>query len=67
MLYEVITARWYSIRRGLIREVSNIPQTRLTFRATLETRSIMDIVHHILELSIITVEELVRADSYNFV
>jgi uncharacterized damage-inducible protein DinB len=56
-------ARWYTIRRGLIREVSNIPQTRLTFRATLETRSIMDIIHHVLELSIITVEELVREDT----
>jgi uncharacterized damage-inducible protein DinB len=55
--------RWYSIRRGVIRELSNIPQTRLTFRATLETRSIMDIVHHILELSIITVEELLREDT----
>lgn len=55
--------RWYAIRRGLIREVSNIPPTRLTFRATLETRSIMDVVHHVLELSIITVEELLREDT----
>ncbi len=55
--------RWYTVRRGLIREVSNIPQTRMTFRATLETRSIMDIIHHVLELSIITVEELVREDT----
>ncbi|MFZ1729002.1 MAG: DinB family protein [Bacteroidota bacterium] len=56
-------AKWYNIRRGFIREVSNIPPTRLTFRATLETRSIMDIVHHVLELSIITIEELARADT----
>jgi uncharacterized damage-inducible protein DinB len=56
-------AKWYDIRRGLIREVSIIPPTRLTFRATLETRSFMDIVHHVLELSIITVEELVREDT----
>lgn len=62
-LLDETLANWYNIRRGLIREVSNIPPTRLTFRATLETRSIMDIVHHILELSIITVEELVREDT----
>lgn len=55
--------RWYSVRRGVIRELSNIPPTRLTFRATLETRSIMDLIHHILELSIITIEELMREDT----
>ncbi len=62
LLDETLT-KWYDIRRGFIREVSIIPPSRLTFRATLETRSIMDIVHHVLELSIITVEELVRPDT----
>lgn len=62
-LLEETLQRWYSVRRGLIREVSNIPPTRLTFRATLEARSIIDIVHHVLELSIITIEELLRADT----
>ncbi|MBN1449361.1 MAG: DinB family protein [Bacteroidetes bacterium] len=56
-------ARWYNIRRGLIREVSNIPPARLTFRATLEMRSVIDLVQHILEFSIITVEELLREDT----
>ncbi|MBR9977375.1 MAG: hypothetical protein KFH87_04745 [Bacteroidetes bacterium] len=55
--------KWYSVRRGLIREISNIPPARLTFRATLEMRSIFDITHHILELFIITVEELLRDDT----
>lgn len=62
-LLEEALQRWYAVRRGLIREVSNIPATRLTFRATLEARSIMDLVHHVLELSIITVEELLREDT----
>ena len=62
-LLEETLQRWYAVRRGLIREVSNIPPTRLTFRATLEARSIMDIVHHVLELSIITIEELLREDT----
>jgi len=56
-------AKWYIHRRGVIREVSSIPPSRLTFRATLETRSILEIVHHLLEYSIITVEELVRTDT----
>ncbi|MCB2205313.1 DinB family protein [bacterium] len=61
-LQEVLT-RWYSIRRGFIRELNQIPPARLTFRATLEVRSILDLVQHVLEFSIITVEELVREDT----
>ncbi len=56
-------ARWYTVRRGFIRELNQIPPARLTFRATLEVRSILDIIHHVLENSIITVEELVRDDT----
>mgnify|MGYP001185087520 CR=1 FL=1 len=62
LLQETLT-KWYAVRRGLIREISSVPPARLTFRATLETRSIIDIVQHVLEFSIITVEELVREDT----
>ena len=54
---------WYEARRGLIQEVSNIPATRFSFRATLETRSVTELLQHILEVSIMTVEELVREDT----
>lgn len=60
---EETLAKWYTVRRGLVREISNIPPARLTFRATLEMRSIIDLVHHVLEFSIITVEELLREDT----
>jgi len=56
-------ARWYTVRRGFIRELNQIPPARLTFRATLEVRSILDLIHHVLENSIITVEELLREDT----
>lgn len=62
LLQEVFT-KWYGVRRGLIREVNQIPTSRLTFRATLESRNILEIVHHILEYSVITVEELLRDDT----
>jgi uncharacterized damage-inducible protein DinB len=54
---------WYEVRRGLIREINNIPATRFTFRATLETRSLTELIQHVLEVSIMTVEELVREDT----
>lgn len=60
---EETLAKWYGVRRGLIREISSIPPARLTFRATLEMRSIIDVVQHVLEFSIITVEELLREDT----
>ena len=62
LLHETL-ARWYTVRRGFIREVSQLPPARLTFRATLEVRSILDLIHHVLEFSIIAVEELVREDT----
>ena len=61
-LGEILT-KWYNVRRGLVREINSIPPARLTFRATLEMRSIIDVVQHVLEFSIITVEELLREDT----
>ena len=55
--------RWYRIRRGLIHECNAIPASRFTFRATLETRTAIELLQHVLEFSIITVEELAREDT----
>jgi uncharacterized damage-inducible protein DinB len=54
---------WYEVRRGLMKEVHNIPPARFSFRPTLETRTIAELLHHILELSIVTAEELTRDDT----
>ena len=62
-LLQETLARWYTVRRGFIREISQIPPARLTFRATLEVRSVLEMIHHVLEFSIITVEELAREDT----
>jgi uncharacterized damage-inducible protein DinB len=62
MLDEVLE-HWYDVRRGFIRELTIIPPQRLSFRATLETRSVMELVQHVLEYSIMIVEELVREDT----
>lgn len=62
-LLEEILDYWYEVRRGLIKEVNNIPASRFTFRATLETRSITELLQHVLEVSILAVEELTREDT----
>jgi uncharacterized damage-inducible protein DinB len=62
LLHEILT-KWFGIRRGLIRELNVIPPSRLGFRPTLEMRSVAEIVQHVLEYTIITVEELSREDT----
>jgi uncharacterized damage-inducible protein DinB len=62
-LLEETLGRWYDVRRGFIKELNVVPATRLSFRATLETRSVLELVQHMLEVSIMTVEELVREDT----
>jgi uncharacterized damage-inducible protein DinB len=62
-LLEEVLDYWYEVRRGLIKEVNNIPASRFNFRATLETRSITELLQHVLEVSILTVEELLREDT----
>ncbi len=54
---------WYEVRRGLMQEVHNIPPARFGFRPTLETRTITEVLQHILEFSIMTAEELTRDDT----
>lgn len=62
-LLDEILEDWYAIRKGLIKELQVIPPARFSFRATLETRSVTELVQHILELSIMSVEELLREDT----
>ena len=62
-LLDEILDDWYVVRKGLIKELNNIPPTRFSFRATLEMRSVTELVQHVLEMSIMTVEELLREDT----
>ncbi|MBI5645428.1 MAG: hypothetical protein HY962_00735 [Ignavibacteriae bacterium] len=62
LLDEVLDS-WYEVRKGLIREIQNIPPARFTFRPTLETRNVTELMQHVLEVAITTVEELLREDT----
>ncbi|MDH7515383.1 MAG: DinB family protein [Bacteroidota bacterium] len=62
-LLEETLEYWYEVRKGLIKELQVIPASRIGFRATLETRSVCEILQHVLEVAIATVEELLREDT----
>jgi uncharacterized damage-inducible protein DinB len=54
---------WKDVRNGLIDEVEKIPDDQMSFRATPDTRSIAEILQHIVETQKIIVGEACREDS----
>jgi uncharacterized damage-inducible protein DinB len=63
MSAEVIIGMWKDVRNGLISEVEKIPDDQFSFRATPETRSISELLHHVVEVQKILVGESCREDS----
>ena len=54
---------WRDAREGIIDELRNIPSNQLDFRPTPETRSVCELVQHILEVSMLMTGELTRVDT----
>ena len=54
---------WRDAREGIIEEVRNIPANKLDFRPTPETKSVRELVQHILEVSMMMTGELARPDT----
>ncbi len=63
MSAETIIGMWKDVRSGLISEVEKIPDDQFSFRATPETRSIAELLHHVIEVQKILVGETCREDS----
>ncbi|HEU4639474.1 MAG TPA: DinB family protein [Candidatus Binatia bacterium] len=63
MSIEIIIALWKDTRAGLIQEVDNIPEDQFSFRATPETRSIAELLQHIISAQKILIGETCRADT----
>ena len=63
MSAEIIIGLWKDVRSGLISEVEKIPDDQFSFRATPETRSIAELLHHVVEVQKILVGETCREDS----
>jgi uncharacterized damage-inducible protein DinB len=63
MSAETIIALWKDARGGLIQEVERIPEDRFSFRATPDTRSIAEVLQHIISAQKMLVSESCRADA----
>jgi uncharacterized damage-inducible protein DinB len=62
MLDETLEA-WSDVRQGLIEELENVPDDRIDFRPTPETRSVTELMQHILEVALMMTGELTRSDT----
>lgn len=48
MSVETLLGLWKNTRAGFIKEVERIPDDQLSFRATPETRSVLELTHHVI-------------------
>ena len=62
MSVDMLVETWKDFRKGLIAEVEQIPEDKFDFRATPETRSIAELLQHIVEVQKMVIGEAGRAD-----
>jgi uncharacterized damage-inducible protein DinB len=63
MSIDALIETWKDVREGVIAEVSKIPADKFDFKATPDTRTVAEIVQHILGTQAILVGELCRPDT----
>ena len=63
MSAEMITGLWKDARGGLIKEIEKIPEDQFSFRATPDTRTVAEIIQHIVSTQKIIVGEACRPDT----
>lgn len=63
MTAETLIALWKDARGGLIKEVEKIPEDQFSFRATPDTRTVAEIVQHVVSTQKIIVGEACRPDT----
>ena len=63
MSIDALIATWKEVRDGLIAEVSKIPVGQFDFKATPETRSVAELVQHIIGTQAVHVGEMCRPDT----
>jgi len=63
MSAETIIGLWKDARGGLIEEVEKIPEDQFSFRATPDTRTVSEILQHVISTQKIIVGEACRPDT----
>ncbi len=60
---EEFLSQWQDSREGLIKEVERVPEDKLDFRAAAETRSVLELLYHVIESERMLVDEICRDDA----
>lgn len=60
---EEICGQWQDVRNGLIKEVELIPGDQFEFRAAPETRSVIEMLHHVIEAERVLAGEMCRENT----
>lgn len=63
MSVDMLITAWKEFRNGLIAEVVQIPEDKFSFRATPETRTIAELIQHVVETQKILIGEASREDA----
>jgi uncharacterized damage-inducible protein DinB len=63
MSIDRLVESWKEVRSGLVEEAAQIPAEQFSFRATPETRSVSEILQHVVESQKTLVGEAVRPDT----
>ncbi len=63
MSVDNLIGTWKEVRGGLIEEVSQIPADQFSFRATPETRSVSELLQHVIETQKTLVGEAAREET----
>jgi uncharacterized damage-inducible protein DinB len=63
MSAESFISRWKDVRNGFIEEVALVPEDQFSFKATPETRSVAELIQHIIETQLVLTGEACRPDS----
>lgn len=63
MSIDLLITTWKEFRNGLIAEVVQIPEDQFSFRATPETRSVAELLQHIVEVQKMLIGEACRSDA----
>ena len=63
MSIDRLVQSWNEVRTGLINEASQIPEEQFSFRATPDTRSVAELLQHVVQVQRVLVGEACREDT----
>lgn len=66
MSAESLITTWKEIRNGLIEEAEQVPADQFSFKATPETRSVAEVLQHIIETQAVLLGEACRPEANLF-